>query len=191
MLFAVTIKENESSTPADQITANCTDPFVYNNDQNFAAGISDNAVLYVAQVGTEQYQTLQAAIDAADGKTVTLLANIKLASRVDVKNTVTLDLNSFDIDAEFDDPYGMIYVGKTGNLTVTDSKQDGVIANMGEGTLIGNYGTVTIENGQFACNGDTSIAATLYNFYADGSTYGKATIKDGLFNGCIWNCGKL
>lgn len=46
---------------------------------------------YVAQIGTEKYETLAAAIDdAVDGDTVELLSNVTLTTKIEVRNDITI-----------------------------------------------------------------------------------------------------
>jgi hypothetical protein len=136
---------------------------------------------------------LQHAIDnAAVGETLVLTSNITLTSRVTVSNIVTIDLNGYIITGNFDDYYGVIYVGTKGILTIKDSssnKAGGIIGTIGN--AIGNYGVVNIYGGTFTGN------YALYNFYYNKSVYGTSVIYGGVFktyNGdldSIANCGDL
>ena len=119
---------------------------------------------------------------AKGGATITLLDNVALTERVTISKELTLNLNGKKISAEgVAGGYGAIYVGTKGNLIITGK---GKI--VGGDYAIGNYGTVTVENGTFS-----GADAALYNFYYNDSTYGKATIKDGKFENSLWNCGEL
>ncbi len=136
---------------------------------------------------------LQTAIDnAAVGETVVLTNDITLTKRITVSNVVTIDLNGYSINSNFDDGYGAIYIGTKGVLTIVDnsSKQTGSIVNT-VGNAIGNYGSVTIYNGTFTGN------YALYNFYYNEAVYGTSVIYDGVFKSVdkdypsIANCGDL
>ena len=141
-----------------------------------------------AEVDSVAYDTLAEAFAAAgDGATVKLLNDAELAEKVTIKTALTLDLNGCTLSETVDDSYGALYVGTAGNLTIADSVGGGKIATDG-GIVIGNYGTVTVNGGTIeageVANDDTSI----YNFYYNASTYGKATVDGGTI-GRIWNCG--
>lgn len=95
---------------------------------------------YVAEVGDQQYETLAAAIAAADGKTVTLLQNVNEDVVIPEGKTMTLDLSSFTLNN----------VG-TGNTTHTVMVQSG--ANL---TVRGN-GKITSAVHALGVNGGTLI----------------------------------
>ena len=146
-----------------------------------------------AEVDSVAYDTLAEAFAAAgDGATVKLLNDAELAEKVTIKTALTLDLNGCMLSEtvtpaadEFD--YGAFYIGTAGNLTITDSATGGKIATNGD-LVIGNYGTVTVNGGTIDAGEDADNDASIYNFYHNGSTYGKATINGGSI-GRIWNCG--
>lgn len=148
---------------------------------------------YAAEVAGVKYDTLAEAFAAAgDGATVKLLNDAELAEKVTIKTALTLDLNGCTLSEtvtpaadEFD--YGAFYIGTAGNLTITDSATGGKIATNGD-LVIGNYGTVTVNGGTIEAGDDADNDASIYNFYYNGSTYGKATINGGSI-GRIWNCG--
>ena len=160
----------------------------------------DGKILYyqqntqnAAEVGGVEYATFADAFGAAeDGATVKLLNDVTLTEKLTVKKAVTLDLNGCTLSEtvtpaadEFD--YGAFYIGTAGNLTITDSATGGRIATNGD-LVIGNYGTVTVNGGTIEAGEDADNDASIYNFYHNGSTYGKATINGGSI-GRIWNCG--
>ena len=137
----------------------------------------------VAAVGGTEYATLAEAVAAAEsGDKIVLKTDVKLTERITISEKLTLDLNSKKISAEeVADGYGAIYVGTKGDLIITGKGEI-----VGGDYAIGNYGTVTVENGTFS-----GADAALYNFYYNDSTYGKATIKDGKFENSLWNCGEM
>ena len=143
-----------------------------------------------AEVDSVAYDTLAEAFAAAgDGATVKLLNDAELAEKVTIKTALTLDLNGCTLSetCDNDDTYGAFYVGTAGNLTITDSATLGAIVTDG-GVVVGNYGTVTVNGGTIEAGDDSANDASIYNFYYNGSTYGKATINGGSI-GRIWNCG--
>lgn len=142
------IPEDPAEGPADDLTGNSEDG---------AAGESDAALTaadtsYVAEVDGQQYETLQAAVDAVTGE-----ASIKLIDSIVAKKdeivtipagkTVTLDMagNSITVESDFE---GRPIVNE-GTLTVTGN---GIIdSSASENGLgaINNKGTLTIENGTY------------------------------------------
>ena len=103
-----------------------------------------------AIVDGTQHATLQSAIDAADGKTVTLLRNVE--ENVVIKNgtNVTIDLDGCKLSSA-----AGLETGK-GTITVEEGATLKVVGNTGtvDATLNGtaalvNYGTVTVEGGAF------------------------------------------
>ncbi len=155
----------------------------------------DGKVLYyqqnnqhVASIGSVEYATLADAFAAAEaGATVKLLNDATLAEKITVKKAVTLDLNGCTLSETVTDSYGAIYIGTAGNLTITDSATGGKIATDG-GIVIGNYGTVTVAGGTIEAGAVAEEDTSVYNFYYNGSTYGKLTVNGGKV-GRIWNCG--
>jgi len=144
----------------------------------------------VVAVNGKGYASLaKANADAKDGDTITLLSDAELDSSLTVKKKVTLDLNGNTISSKIEDSYGIIYVGMAGDLTITDSSDEGDGAITAENaTAVGNYGKVTVEAGTLTAGEEY---AALYNFYYNGATYGSAVINGGVFTSPVWNCGVL
>ncbi len=127
---------------------------------------------YVAAIGSNNYETLEAAIAKANknSRPVKLLADTELTADLVVGKTITLDLNGKTIETaghKFD---------ITGNLTITGN---GTINNAKAATArndlhimlyVETNGKLTIENGTF-----TTMAAQIVY------TKGSATIKNGTF----------
>ena len=148
--------------------------------------------VYEAEVvtaeGSTLYATFSDAFAAAEaGETVKLLNDVTLAEKLTVKKAVTLDLNGCTLSETVTDSYGAIYIGTAGNLTITDSATGGKIATDG-GIVVGNYGTVTVAGGTIEAGAVAEDDTSVYNFYYNGSTYGKLTVNGGKV-GRIWNCG--
>ncbi len=95
----------------------------------------------VASVDGTLYATVQEAINNADGKTVTLIANATESVTIPAGTTVTLDLGEYTLT----NTAGQHTVTNYGNLTITGN---GTIDNVshGRGALV-NKGTVTLESG--------------------------------------------
>lgn len=122
---------------------------------------SFNNLPFVAEVDGTQFTSLQAAINAADGKTVVVLDNITLTETLTVAagTTVTLDLNGKTVSQEKECTASYQMIENKGALTIKDSTEgaNGKISfedtgdgdpNFGWGSYtIGNYGTLVVENG--------------------------------------------
>lgn len=138
-------------------------------------------VAAAAQIGNENYASVQAAIDAAnEGDTVKLLADAIEDVTVAEGKNLTLDLNGFKLT----NVKGHT-ITNNGTLTVTDSSEakTGTVDNLthGKGALV-NAGTATLEGGTF----ERSNEAGKLDPYSNGgnSWYtvqnkGIMTIKDG------------
>ena len=151
--------------------------------------LSGAALAVSEDTGITNEARLNAAIEAAEeGTTITLEGDIELTEKLTISKEITIDLNGFNIDADFeDDGYGAIYVGVNGDLTITGN---GIVTSA-NATTIGNYGVLTVDCATVECADDENYAA-IYNFYYNGTTYGKTTLKRGSYvNGNFWNCGEL
>lgn len=122
----------DALTNAD-VKSNIDKLAVVKDDNGYTYSVSDAAV---AEVGGEKYASLEAAFaKALTGDTITLLANAKVYSRININNgkKLTLDLGNFNIDNEHSDR--LFYV-KDGALTVT-----------GQGTVTNNNNDVFVVCG--------------------------------------------
>ena len=145
----------------------CADGYI--PTQNADGTYSVKVGKYVAEIGSQGYESLQAAIDAAqDGQTVTLLADA--AEDVVISKSITLDL---------------------GGKTLTNT-------NVGKATISVQSGTVTVKNGNVVGGNDyynieakkdanltlTDVTATAGN---TGSSmidnWGTLTITSGTYTG--------
>ncbi len=122
---------------------------------------------YVAEVDGEKYEDLQAAINEADGKTVTLLSDVELAAGVVVAadDVITLDLNGKTITYN-STTQGEAMITNKGTLTINDSSEPdtGVINYNYTGAADSSYskGNYTISNaGTLTVNGGKITIANL------------------------------
>ena len=160
-----------------------------------------------ADVEGTKYDTLQAAINAADGKTVKLLKNVTEAVTIPVGKTITLDLNGFTLvnnataqnNAAADRKHT---ITNNGTLTIKDSVGGGIVDNVSHGrAAIKNNvgGTVTIENGTFCRTAEASIDADNSgnnSYYVidnqgtmniNGGTFKFSDTKNGAYSSLIHN----
>ena len=136
---------------------------------------------YVAQVGNVKYESLAAAIGAAqDGDTVTLLKDIDLPATAVVEGkTITLDLNGktlantadiWEKDATYD--WSLISVREGGNLTIN-----------GSGALRAKendcYALDVQDGGNLTVNGDASYVGNIHAIYVQKGT---ATVNGGSYS---------
>ena len=109
----------------------------YNNNDANAVCIGG----YVASVDGTKYTTVDEALSAAAGKTLTLLTNIK--EPMTVSSTMTLDLGIFSITAA---DGAAITVGEGVTLTI---KGSGTVSGGDYGQAIANNGTVVLQGGTY------------------------------------------
>ena len=184
------IKSGDATTvtKSANVTLAAPDGYLWN-----AAG---ELVVAVAQVGENKYETLAAAIAAANnGETVTLLKDVTENVEIAAGKELTLDLNGKTLNGGTGTAKAALY--NLGTITIQDTSADktGTIKRDDNGTVgetsyyvIHNWGTMTIESGivinnsgyrkanstgsmvgsSLICNGDCDGGATL-------------TIKDGTF----------
>lgn len=113
---------------------------------------------YVAQIGSTGYETLEAALAAADaGATVKMLTNVVLTEKQTIDKAVVLDLNGKTISSTIDE---FITISQNGFLTVNDVTGEGRIENTATGAnggVIGlTGGVLTVKGGTIASNSATS-----------------------------------
>ena len=151
---------------------------------------AEKTEVIVAMIGAAGYVTLADAVESAsNGATIKLIRDVTVEEYVTVSTNVTLDLNGNTIIATDDSAYGTLYVRTGRTLTITDSAEGGKIVKA-SGIIVGNYGTVNVEAGTLTAGANEETDAALYNFYYNGTTYGKAAITGGIVS-TVWNCGKL
>ena len=112
----------------------------------------------VAKIGETEYETLAAAIEAADaGATVKMLDNVELKAVQTISKAITLDLNGKTISSTIDE---FITIAKGGDLTINDEVGTGRIENTSTGANGGvidlTGGILTVKGGTIASNKATS-----------------------------------
>ena len=165
----------------------------------------------VAQVGFKAFNTLQAAIDAAqDGETVTLLADA--TEDVAINKSVTLDLHGKTLTntnagkATISVQGGTVTVkngnvaGGTGyyNIEVTkDSNANLTLADVtatagnNGASMIDNYGTLTITSGTYTGGLDTVKNEPNAKLTINGGTFTLTKGNSDGFTGVVFNYGEL
>ena len=126
----------------------------------------------VASVGSYVYESLQAAVNAAEsGATVTLIKNTNQGFAVPAGLEITFDVNGKNLEREGQD------IQNNGTLTICDStntKQGKIISKGGVAIGVGDNSNTTIEYANVE-----SVEGAVITGYATGATI---TIKDGKFN---------
>ena len=175
----------------------------------FAAETNDEtSTTDVAEVNGVKYDNLQAAIDAAaDGETVTVIANIEatvmpVADRVSASSaficiptgkTVTLDLNgkTVSVTGDAEALYDTLGILNYGNLTIEDSANGGKFTFVYDGakevgtsqihSTILNFGTLVVNGGTFENNSVRGYGKYTVNNYSWGGN-ADVTINGGVFS---------
>lgn len=121
---------------------------VYISDESSAAGVDEEVseTQYVAQIDQTQYETLEAAIQAAQGETeITLLGDVTVSSSITIGDAkhITIDLsgNTLNLDAQ----YALIVDGEGAYLQITNSSEEGKLF----GTAADNDYNVAVNHGTF------------------------------------------
>ena len=117
---------------------------------------------YVAMIGNEGYTALPAAIAAAaDGATITMMADVATDAAIEVAKKVTINLNGKTIKTTANDKSGdgVFYVTAGGDLTIEDEGEgtiNGVGGNNYNIAIWANGGKVTINGGTYTNEGATA-----------------------------------
>ena len=169
-----------------------------------AAWAEGEGAAKVAKIGGTEYDTLQAAVDAATaGQTIVLLKDVDASSGVTVGKKIVLDMNGkklYNTVDIWDTSWSLISVQANGDLTITGNGtfaakendcyavdvQDGGKVTIQNGTFIGNIHAVYVLTGTAIINGGTYTVqqkfseAKPYDFvlncYDANHTNGTATI---------------
>ena len=172
----------------------CADGFIPTKNEDGTYGVK--AGKYVAKIGSKNYETLADAIRlAANGKTITLLADVKENVEIKATEKLTLDLNGFTLNGGTVEGkaaltnYGTITItggseGKTGTIKRDDNGTVGeksyyVIRN--QGTMTIESGTVSNNSGYRKTNPTGSMIGSSLICNGDCDEGGTLTIKGGTF----------
>ena len=198
-----TIPEGKTSLPLGSTVKNLAgDPVELTDALKWKAGDAETGKIVlktveaVASVGSKQYGSLQAAIDAATaGQTVTLLTNVNENVEIAAGKELTLDLNGKTLSGGTGTAKAALY--NLGTITIQDTSaaKTGTIKRDDNGTVgetsyyvIRNQGTMTIESGIVSNNsgyrktnptGSMIGSSLICNGDCDGGS--TLTIKGGTF----------
>lgn len=134
----------------------CAAGFIPTANDDGTYGVKEGA--YVAQISSIGYETLEAALAAADaGATVKMLADVVLTEKQTIAKALVLDLNGKTISSTVNQ---FITIAKGGDLTVNDATGEGRIENTVTeswgGTIKMTGGVLTVNGGTIAANSATS-----------------------------------
>lgn len=151
--------------------------------------------VFVAKVGVMQYATLQDAIKAAEGETITVLSDVTLSDSdtIIISDKQVLDLNGKTLN-------GNIVVAESGDVTI---KNGSIVNKDSEVSAIETVGTLTLEDVDITSarhavrveGGTTTINSGRYKVYGTagmtthalnaggGSSEAKVIINGGVFVG--------
>ena len=189
-----TATATEQSDPVTEDAGDQTEGTADGTDAGDAAS-GQTAENSVAKVGDKYYATLAEAIDVANSKTVTLIANVTENVTIPADTTVTLDLNGKCLTNKNDHT-----IINYGTLTIQDSVGGGVVDVVTHGkAALCNKGTINeISGGTFtrskeagtAKDGNGNSWYTVYNAgtiekITGGTFENKGTFSSMLING--WN----
>lgn len=151
----------------------CAAGFIPTANDDGTYGVKAGA--YVAAIGTTGYETLEAALAAADaGATVKMLADVVLTEKQTIAKALVLDLNGKTISSTVNQ---FITIAKGGDLTVNDATGEGCIKNTVTeswgGTIKMTGGVLTVNGGTIAANSATSE----YSPTIEADTSSSATIN--------------
>ena len=187
----------------------CADGYIPTKNADGTYGVKEGK--YVAEIGSQGYESLTEAVAAAeDGQTVTLLADA--AEDVVISKSITLDLGGKTLTntnagkATISVQSGTVTVkngnvvggndyynievtkGSNANLTLTD-----VTATAGNtgSSMIDNYGTLTITSGTYTGGLDTVKNESSAKLNITGGTFTLTKGNSNGFTGVVFNYGEL
>ena len=151
----------------------------------WAADVSGSTSTKAAKIGGAEYDTLQAAIDAASGSETTvvvLLNDLTESITIDSGKNVTIDLNGHKLT----NTDGQRTITNNGTLTIVDTSaaKSGTVDNVthAKGAIV-NYGVTVLNGGTF----ERSQEKGTYSPYGNGgnswytiANYGKMEINAGV-----------
>lgn len=185
----------------------CADGYIPTQNADGTYGVKEGQ--YVAEIGSQGYESLTEAVAAAqDGQTVTLLADA--AEDVVISKSITLDLGGKTLtntnagnatisvksgtvtvkngNVVGGNDYYNIEAKKDANLTLTD-----VTATAGNtgSSMIDNYGTLTITSGTYTGGLDTVKNEPSAKLNITGGTFTLTKGNSDGFTGVVFNYGEL
>ena len=144
--FPIRISDTNATVKVDYLAANnetaasvmITESDVLTKTANGDLGKAED---FVASIGSDYYTSLQSAINAAeDGSEIVLLKSVSYGERIDVRNSVTLNLNTNTFSSTSTNAM-LVYPNKVLRL-----KNGNLVNTVGNGVFVYKDGTVYVEN---------------------------------------------
>ena len=138
--------------------------------------VTTNEVTYVASVGGKNYETVQEAINNANGQTVTLLTDVTESVTISNGTTVTLDLGSYTLTNK----EGEHTITNNGNLKVIGSGTVDNVSHAKAAVFNDKTGTATLKSGTYTRSkeaGESADQAGGNSFYTI-QNYGYMVIEE-------------
>lgn len=183
--------------------------------KDFAVKANDDGTysvktIYVAKTGDNRYESLAAAISAAsNGATVELLT--ETTEDVVIDKNITLDLGGFTLTGNGVTGKATLTIAEGATATVRNGSIkgtansyytilnngtatfDGLIATAGndDSSMIDNYGTLTINSGNYTGGRDTVKNEPSAMLTISGGTFTLTTGTSKGYTGVVFNCGTL
>lgn len=166
-------------TFSSDVSAYVAEGYVQNNGTVEQLG-ETNAV---AKIGNTYYKTLAAAVAAAqDGQTVKLLKNVTSANRLEINQSITLDLGDYTFELTGSgNTARAIYINNGANVTIKANEKGGVKAAT-IALQVNAGGKLTIESGTYT--GMYALA-----LFSSDTKPAEAILNNGVFNGYIYTNG--
>ena len=144
--FPIRISDTNATVKVDYLAANnetaasvmITESDVLTKTANGDLGKAED---FVASIGSDYYTSLQSAINAAeDGSEIVLLKSVSYGERINVRNSVTLNLNGNTFSSTNANAM-LVYPNKVLRL-----KNGNLVNTVGNGVFVYKDGTVYVEN---------------------------------------------
>jgi len=178
----VVIPEANKEAVTEKIDEAVQNGIISEADKN----VIDNALMYVAKIGKDNFTTVTAAFAAVeDGETITLLNDVHLDTIITNTKKITLDLNGKTVTGVDNTSKNFSLIDNRSELTITGNGTMTLKATVNSGwnrysAVLANNpgGKLVIANGTFEHLGGTDMA-----YGIDNLTNGKGTYAETVING--------
>ena len=164
------------------VTVSGTNTRTVSNDSTYAGINGNQPAANVAKIGETEYETLAAAIDAAeDGHTIVLLCDIALTGMVTIDKSVKIDGDGNTITVTKGDAnyYALYFLGETRAIDC-EIKNATIVSTGYQVAIMGNCdyaSTLKVENVDITCDGECIYANGFITVNATGCEF----LHEGLY----------
>lgn len=191
-----TIKVSGGTFTTEVPASYCADGYIPAQNEDGTYGVKEGK--FVAQIGSQDYESLADAVSAArDGQTVTLLTDVEQNTQLTIDKSITLDLNgktiSNTVDIWGDNTNAILSITNGAKVTIAgngtiDAKENDCYAinvvkgdlTIENGTFYGNVSVVQVQEGTLSVKGGTF---DLHQKWEGSSKYLFNCIDDAYVNG--------